>query len=331
MKKIFFTGMVIAAFVNLPLAIANQDSPSIINSLGESQKTVQIQGISGESLGYAIQTQNRHHYTVCIAPTAGDPDLYGRLMHDGVIFAVESSANRGIWIGQGVPRRDCITFESEVSGVIEVTINVVEDFAGDLYFVGTPYDDVPAGFEEALISPLDNLQLTSPKWGPFGSPWGNDLPEHEPFSDIDHDGFLHGGTDMAAPSGTPVKAACSGLIRRNGMLDDDMPSKWGGYTILECVSPVNGAIITLAYDHLKPESVLSVGTVVNQGDIIGQVYTMLMPGEEDHLHFTICKEGNYDSCAAVSQQPQRGSLHYEDFPGVWIESDPRKNTGLFKP
>lgn len=335
-------------------------APPSLSITGQTRGEVALRAKKGQALERSLHAVARHHYTVCLAPATGDADLYSTFFGES-----QASKNRGLWQeeGKSIPKRDCLTFEAEKSGVIALRVVAVTDFRGTLYFVGHPYDNVPAGFENALIPPLDKLALTHRKYGPVGSPWGNEI--YEPFADHAHDGFLHSGTDLAARVCTPVKAVCDGIIVRKGMLDDpdplhpEKPSEWGGYIILECGK--GNVTLSIGYDHLFPPNdntkgvdrplipaetlqhhchipdiKLNVGDEVKQGSVVGYVYKMGAEGELDHLHFTIAQCA-YEQCAKKKEEngykiyysPQRGSIYWKYFPGKWIESDPEKNFQLF--
>lgn len=63
--------------------------------------------------------------------------------------------------------------------------------------------------------------------------------------------------------------------------------------------------------------------------MIGKVYAIKNLGEVDHLHLTFCA-GTYTQCETANQKPQRGSMYYEQFPGLWINPDPITNPGLYE-
>lgn len=89
---------------------------------------------------------------------------------------------------------------------------------------------------------------------------------------------LHAGTDYAAPSGTPVVAAGSGVVSTAGIM--------GGYGNVVMISHViDGKTYTTLYAHLSSMSVSS-GQVVNQGDVIGRVGST-GNSTGPHLHFEV--------------------------------------------
>jgi len=93
------------------------------------------------------------------------------------------------------------------------------------------------------------------------------------------DGCWHGGLDIAAPKGTAVRAADSGLVTLSGPR--------GGYGNLVIVDHLNG--FETIYAHLDTVSVVS-GRTILKGDILGTVgETGLATGP--HLHFEIRARG----------------------------------------
>lgn len=93
----------------------------------------------------------------------------------------------------------------------------------------------------------------------------------------------HRGVDMAAPTGTRVKASGDGKVAFMG--------KKGGYGNVVILNHPNG--ISTVYGHLSRFSdAIRKGDVVNQGDIIGYVgMTGLATGP--HLHYEFLVNGNH--------------------------------------
>lgn len=98
---------------------------------------------------------------------------------------------------------------------------------------------------------------------PFGSRWGR----------------LHAGIDIAAPSGTPIRAADGGTVRYAGWM-----SGYGNYT---CVQ--HSGSLSTCYAHQSRIGV-SVGQSVRQGQVIGAVGNT---GHSfgAHLHFEVRVNG----------------------------------------
>lgn len=94
---------------------------------------------------------------------------------------------------------------------------------------------------------------------PFGPRWGR----------------LHAGIDIAAPNGTPLRAADSGTVAFAGWM--------GGYGNYTCIQ--HGASLSTCYGHQSRIDV-SAGQSVKQGQVVGAVgNTGHSTG--DHLHFEV--------------------------------------------
>lgn len=98
---------------------------------------------------------------------------------------------------------------------------------------------------------------------PFGMRWGR----------------LHAGIDLAAPTGTPIRATDGGTVRYAGWMDG-----YGNYT---CVQ--HSSSLSTCYAHQSSIGV-SVGQSVNQGKVIGAVGST---GHSfgPHLHFEVRVSG----------------------------------------
>jgi murein DD-endopeptidase MepM/ murein hydrolase activator NlpD len=101
--------------------------------------------------------------------------------------------------------------------------------------------------------------VNGPVVSPFGMRWGR----------------LHAGVDIAAPAGTPIRAAAAGTVAMAGWM--------GGYGQYTCIN--HGGGIATCYAHQSRIGV-SVGQHVSQGQVIGAVgCTGHCFG--DHLHFEV--------------------------------------------
>lgn len=98
---------------------------------------------------------------------------------------------------------------------------------------------------------------------PFGMRWGR----------------LHAGIDLAAPGGTPIRAADGGTVRYAGWMDG-----YGNYTCVQHTS-----VISTCYAHQSSIGV-SVGQSVRQAQVIGKVGNT---GHSfgNHLHFEVRLNG----------------------------------------
>jgi murein DD-endopeptidase MepM/ murein hydrolase activator NlpD len=126
-------------------------------------------------------------------------------------------------------------------------------------------EDLKLALGELFIYPLTGARLTSP----FG--WRND-----PISGVRRH---HAAVDLAAPTGTMIKAAMDGKVSSVGF-----NSTYGRYIILS-----HGSEYQTMYAHLSQVSVKQ-GDRVTQGTKIGEVgSTGYSTGP--HLHFAVYKNG----------------------------------------
>ncbi|WP_249714259.1 M23 family metallopeptidase [Rhizomonospora bruguierae] len=94
---------------------------------------------------------------------------------------------------------------------------------------------------------------------------------------------LHAGVDIAAPGGTPIRAAAAGRVIRAG---------WnGGYGNYTCLSHgrYQGKSLTTCYAH-QSRILVSAGQQVRAGQVIGRVGTT-GASTGYHLHFEVRRDG----------------------------------------
>ncbi len=92
----------------------------------------------------------------------------------------------------------------------------------------------------------------------------------------------HTGLDIAAPYGTPIKAAASGTVTYSDAMRDSR-GRYRSYGELMIITHSNG--VQTYYGHCSKRYV-SAGTYVNQGDVIGAVGST-GNSTGNHLHFEI--------------------------------------------
>jgi len=117
-----------------------------------------------------------------------------------------------------------------------------------------PAGPVPAPSASGLVWPVDGI-LTSG----FGIRWGS----------------MHEGIDIAAPEGTPIRAAASGTVI--------LAAYTGGYGNYTCID--HGGGLSTCYGHQSGYAVSS-GSSVSQGDTIGYVGST-GHSTGPHLHFEV--------------------------------------------
>jgi murein DD-endopeptidase MepM/ murein hydrolase activator NlpD len=104
---------------------------------------------------------------------------------------------------------------------------------------------------------------------------------------IYHRRIFHNGVDFAAQTGTPIKAADSGVVIVAGE-----PARYRGYgkiTVIDHGTAKNGKRICTVYAH-QSRIMVSEGTHVKQGDVIGLVGST-GHSTGPHLHFEVRLNG----------------------------------------
>jgi len=133
------------------------------------------------------------------------------------------------------------------------------------------YQNTKAG-RESLVKSFGGTFIR-PVSGRISSPYGMRM---HPILKVKK---MHTGVDIAAPRGTPIKAAAAGKVIH--------AARWGGYG--KCVIIDHGGGIATLYAHCSTLSVSS-GREVRQGEVIGKVGTTgLSTGP--HLHFEVRRNG----------------------------------------
>lgn len=136
-----------------------------------------------------------------------------------------------------------------------VHISVFGDAAADVAASGAPGE---------WMMPLDSYTVTK-RFGDVGSRWVRG----------------HTGNDLAAPMGTPIKAAATGVIS-----ESHWNSAYGNWS---CIRPADAADLDICYAHqIKAET--QVGQQVKAGDVMGHVGTT---GNSTgaHLHLEVRRGG----------------------------------------
>lgn len=102
----------------------------------------------------------------------------------------------------------------------------------------------------------------------------------------------HDGVDIAAPGGTPIRAAADGTVTRAG---------WnGGYGNYTCLEHAGG--LSTCYAH-QSQILVKPGQQVRRGEVIGKVGST-GNSTGDHLHFEVRRNGT-----AVDPTPYLPALH----------------------
>lgn len=138
---------------------------------------------------------------------------------------------------------------------------------------GNRAGSVPVGTSRpAMVAPVTPWRITSP----YGMRWGQ----------------MHLGVDVPAPTGTPIRAAASGVVARSGWA----PGAGNRVNI------THNSRYETRYFHMS-RTAASVGQRVTQGQVIGYVGST---GDSSgpHLHFEVWQNGS-----AVNPAPFVGGAY----------------------
>ncbi|KGN36444.1 M23 family metallopeptidase, partial [Knoellia aerolata] len=104
------------------------------------------------------------------------------------------------------------------------------------------------------------------------------------FHPIDRVWRLHSGRDYAAPCGTPLKAAASGVV-----IDAGFNSGYGNRVVIDH-GVIGGVHLVTTYNHM--ESIRTRGGSVQRGQVVGYEGST---GKSNgcHLHFEVYEDGEF--------------------------------------
>lgn len=105
---------------------------------------------------------------------------------------------------------------------------------------------------------------------------GGEVVVTSPYAEPNHFGHTHGGIDIAAPEGTPIKSPIAGTVIDN--------SYGGGYGHFVQIQDKNN--MDHLFPHMTSPSPLSKGTQVSPGDVVGYVGTT-GNSTGPHVHYEI--------------------------------------------
>lgn len=116
---------------------------------------------------------------------------------------------------------------------------------------------------------------------PLGSGWQSRVTSEFGWRNCPYHGReLHSGLDMAAPTGTPIRAALSGTVTKSCRTNS-----YGNYTVID-----HGNGMTTAYAH-QSERLVKVGDTVSVGQVIGLVGST-GNSTGPHLHLEVRVNGS---------------------------------------
>ena len=263
---------------------------------------------SGYTRTYTFTKRVGYRYTICVETLNGNADLY---THYDSVISLNNYQYRSINTGL---RSDCVTVNSTQEGTYY--IKVYANGANSSYNLRRTTSN-SASAPNFLLGKLYRpacTNVTTSKYGPFNSPWGNASSSHNPFfNDLNssgHRNYIHTGTDYSCAPNTNIKAICTGTVKKLGNLGNG----WGYYVVQECPITYNNNTyyITVAYDHLNNAGRPSVGaTLTANSTSVGSIYDMTYTGEVDHLHLGICTNRYSDqNCTTL----HAGAVHDNSFP-----------------
>ena len=244
--------------------------------------------LSNSSLAFALQPVEFQKYTVKPGDNITRISKKFGLSNISTLIAVNNISNaRKLQAGEvikipstdglvhTVAKNESLTGIASKYGVSVATLLDVNDLSTDVLYVGQnifiPGARLDSYSLKMAMGELFKCPITA-KWR-LTSPYGN---RADPFTGVKK---FHTGMDMAAPTGTPVKASLDGKV-----IAVSFNQVYGNYVI---ISHING--YQTLYAHLHTATA-KVGQRLNQGDKLGLVgSTGYSTGP--HLHFTVYKNG----------------------------------------
>ncbi|MCW2974218.1 MAG: peptidase [Thermoleophilia bacterium] len=222
---------------------------TIIDRIDTTQRAVRLK----RSRNHLVQQQIRSDIAELDA---------SRAEVDGKRAQIE--AQRAEVVSAKVERDKLISALNEREGALHKELDNLEADAGVLQEAirtgAVTYAGVTGSLSaQGLIYPVSGAMVS-----PFGQRWGR----------------LHAGVDLAAPTGTPIHAAASGVVT--------WASWMSGYGNM--VQIQHAGILSTGYGH-QSQIAVHVGQLVNQGEVIGYVgCTGHCFGP--HVHFETRENGN---------------------------------------
>lgn len=244
--------------------------------------------LSNSSLAFALQPVEFQKYTVKPGDNITRISKKFGLSNISTLIAVNNISNaRKLQAGEvikipstdglvhTVAKNESLTGIASKYGVSVATLLDVNDLSTDVLYVGQnifiPGARLDSYSLKMAMGELFKCPITA-KWR-LTSPYGN---RADPFTGVKK---FHTGMDMAAPTGTPVKASLDGKV-----IAVSFNQVYGNYVI---ISHING--YQTLYAHLHTATA-KVGQRINQGEKLGLVgSTGYSTGP--HLHFTVYKNG----------------------------------------
>lgn len=244
--------------------------------------------LSNSSLAFALKPVEFQKYTVKPGENITRISKKFGLSNISTLIAVNNISNaRRLQAGEvikipstdgiihSVKKNENLTEIASKYGVTVATLLDVNDLSTDVLYAGQnifiPGARLDTNSLKMALGELFKCPITA-KWR-LSSPYGN---RADPFTGVKK---FHTGMDMAAPTGTPVKATLDGKV-----VAVSYNQVYGNYVI---ISHING--YQSLYAHLHTATVKA-GQYLQQGQKLGLVgSTGYSTGP--HLHFTVYKNG----------------------------------------
>ncbi|MDR0878095.1 MAG: M23 family metallopeptidase [Treponema sp.] len=265
---------------SLEMAAADPESAAVFR-----EQAALIAGVAEPELFSKPQTLLYGAYTIQGGDYIGNVAANFGLNEDTLLSINNIKDARRIQIGQvlKIPNQDGILYKvrngDTLGGIAEkhrsdiAAITTANELFSDTVHSGTALFIPGAKLDWVERQEINGDLFIRPIGGYLSSPYGYRI---SPFTGARQ---FHSGLDLAAPTGTPVRAAMSGRVSTAGWSDT-----FGNYVVITHHSGYR----TL-YGHMNVIRVRS-GAYVGTGERIGDVgSTGLSTGP--HLHFTVYKNG----------------------------------------
>jgi murein DD-endopeptidase MepM/ murein hydrolase activator NlpD len=178
-----------------------------------------------------------------------------------------------------VPITDLATIYDNISSTLEIEITEDQKSNADSIYSLIKYGWSSASSWSGDLS--DIVMSVDGFVSPLGSGWQSMITSNYGYRICSfHGRELHSGLDMAATSGTPIRAALAGTVTKSYY-----SSSYGNYTVID-----HGNGLTTAYAH-QSKRMVSVGDTVEAGEVIGLVGST-GNSTGPHLHFEVRLNGN---------------------------------------
>lgn len=242
-----------------------------------------------------VQVDQMPEYRLCLLKkdiTSNDEEIYAKTTENGTAYykyyAITDDKSEKAYVATFKEAEQVIEGLKEKDSDNKEKVGIVEKYETDL----KEFTDVEKCIANLYVEPPPQIVYASTS----GYASGNSNAKVDiginlikPISGVITSRFgprarnNHGGLDIGADDGTPIKAAASGTVVTSGWLDD--------YGYIVVLSHGNG--VQTAYAHCS-QLLVSTGEQVSQGEVIAKVgSTGRSTG--NHLHFEVRVDGiRYD-------------------------------------